>query len=47
MKNTRERFQNDLTERQSKTCEDLVRQEALLQRALRDAVVEDVVKRFP
>lgn len=47
MKNTRERFQRDLTERQNKACKDLVHQEASLQRALRDVVVEDVIKRFP
>ena len=40
-------FQKDLTERQHKACEDLISQEASLQRALRDAVVEDVMKRFP
>ena len=47
MKTTRERFQKDLTEKQNKACEDLVHQEASLRRALRDAVVEDVIKRFP
>jgi len=46
-KNIRERFQRDLAERQNKAREGLVRQEASLRRALRDAVVEDVVKRFP
>jgi hypothetical protein len=46
-KNARERFQKDLTERQKKACEDLVRQEVSLQRALRDTVVEDVMERFP
>ena len=33
--------------KQNKACEDLHRQEAALQRALRDAVVDDVVKLFP
>ena len=47
MKNTRERFEKDFKERKNRACEDLARQEASLQRALRDAVVEDVVKRFP
>ena len=39
--------QKDLTEKQNKVCEDLARQEASLRRALRDAVVEDVMKRYP
>ena len=47
MKSTRERFEKDLTERKNRACEDLARQEASLRRALRDAVVEDVMKRFP
>ena len=47
MKYTRERFQKDLTERQNEAREDLVRQEASLQHALRNAVVEDVMERFP
>ena len=47
MKNIRERFEKDLTERKNRACEDLTRREASLQRALRDAVVEDVMKLFP
>jgi hypothetical protein len=47
MKNTQERLQKDLREKQNKACEDLVNQELSLQRALRDAVVMDVMKRFP
>jgi hypothetical protein len=47
MKNARERLQKDLTERQNKVCDDLARQEASLQCILRDAVVEDVMERFP
>jgi hypothetical protein len=46
-KNTRERFRQELIERHNKACEDLLRQEASLQRTLRDAVVEDVIKLFP
>jgi hypothetical protein len=46
MKNTRERFQKDLTETQHKACEGLVRQETSLQRTLRDVVIEDVMKQF-
>ena len=47
MKIIRERFEKDLTERQNKACEDLLSQEASLQRVLRDEVTEDVMKRFP
>ena len=47
MENIRERFEKDLTERQNKACDDLLSQEASLRCALRDAVVEDVMKRFP
>ena len=47
MKNIRERFEKDLTGRENRACEDLARQKASLLPALRDAVVEDVMKRFP
>lgn len=47
MKNTSERFREDLTKRQNKACEDLGHKEASLQHALRDVVVKDVIKRFP
>jgi hypothetical protein len=46
-KNTRERFHNELIERQNEDCEVLRRQEASLHCALREAVVEDVMKLFP
>jgi hypothetical protein len=45
--NTHEKFRQELTERQDKACEDTLREEASLQCALRDAVVEDVMKLFP
>jgi hypothetical protein len=47
VKNTCEKFRQELIERQYKACEDLLYQEASLQRALRDTVVEDVMKLFP
>lgn len=47
VKSTWETSQKDLTERQNKVREDLARQEASLRRALRDVVVEDVIKLFP
>lgn len=47
VKHTRERFRQGLSERQNKAYEDIRRQEASLRRALRDAVVEDVMKIFP
>jgi hypothetical protein len=47
MKNTREKFQRELIEGQIKACEDLCCQEASIQRALRGAVVDDVMKLFP
>jgi hypothetical protein len=45
-KNVRETFREDLAERQNKARQDLVRQEPSLQHALRDAVVEHVMKLF-
>jgi len=47
MQTVREKFQKDLAVTMNKACEDLVGQEPSLQHALRDAVVEDVMKRFP
>jgi hypothetical protein len=47
VKNTHDSFRQELIERQNKACEDILRQEASLQCALRDAVVEDVIKLFP
>jgi len=45
--NTRERFHQELIKRQNEAYEDLCCQGPSLQRALRDAVVEDVIKLFP
>jgi F0F1-type ATP synthase membrane subunit b/b' len=47
MQNVREKFREELAERQNTACRDLSREEPSLQRALRDAVVEDVMKLFP
>ena len=47
MQNVREKFRKDLAERQNKAFQDLVGEEPSLQRALRDVVLEDVMKLFP
>lgn len=47
MMDTRQRFRQELTEKQHKVFRDLERQEASLNRALRDEVVGDVMKHFP
>jgi hypothetical protein len=47
VRTTREKFRQGLVDEQNKACDDLRRQEASLQRTLRDAVVEDVMKLFP
>jgi len=47
MKDTRERFQKELSQGQNKALEDLDHQQASLRRVLQDAVVEDVVKLYP
>ena len=47
MMDTRQRFRQELTERQDKVFRDLERQEASLNRVLRDEVVGDVMKLFP
>jgi hypothetical protein len=46
-KDTREKYGQELIERQNKACDDLHSQGASLRRSLRDAVVEDVMKLFP
>ncbi len=45
--NTCERFYQELIKRQAEAHEELCCQGPSLQRALRDAVVEDVIKLFP
>jgi hypothetical protein len=47
VENTCKRFYQELIKRQAKAYEELCRQEPSLQRALLDAVVEDVMKLFP
>jgi hypothetical protein len=47
VRTTREKFRQGLVDEQNKACDDLRRQEASLQRSLRVAVVEDVMKLFP
>lgn len=44
---TRQRFRQELTEKQDKVFRELERKEASLSRALRDEVVGDVLKLFP
>ena len=46
-KNTHEWFHRRLKERQNKACDNLLCERASLQRGLRDAVVEDVIRLFP
>jgi len=45
--NAREYFREDMKKRQYKLSQELNDQEVSLQRALRDAVVDDVMKLFP
>jgi hypothetical protein len=47
MTNTRNSSLQELAERQDRVCREICRQEASLRLALRDEVVDEVIKKFP